>query len=74
MSALGQKQTFALQNGVSALHPKADMGGAKSNVCFGPIADMAVWVYVAPKIKSLTANDKTHCHTVWLVGASEKKS
>jgi len=25
MSALGQKQTFALQNGVSALPPKADI-------------------------------------------------
>ena len=28
MSALGQKQTFALQNGMSALPPKADMCGA----------------------------------------------
>ena len=27
MSALGQKQTFAVQNGMSALPPKADMGG-----------------------------------------------
>jgi hypothetical protein len=26
MSALGQKQTFAVQNGMSALPPKADMG------------------------------------------------
>ena len=25
MSALGQKQTFAVQNGMSALHPKADI-------------------------------------------------
>ena len=25
MSAMGQKQTFAVQNGMSALHPKADM-------------------------------------------------
>ena len=28
MSALGQKQTFAAQNGMSALPPKADMCGA----------------------------------------------
>ena len=25
MSALGQKQTCAVQNGMSALHPKADV-------------------------------------------------
>ena len=28
MSALGQKQTFAVQNGMSALPPKADMCSA----------------------------------------------
>ena len=28
MSALGHKRTFALQNGMSALPPKADMGSA----------------------------------------------
>jgi hypothetical protein len=28
MSALGQKQTFAAQNGMSALPPKADMPAA----------------------------------------------
>ena len=40
MSALGQKQTFALQNVMSALPPKADMCGAITNVCFVPIADI----------------------------------
>src|SRR4029453_16854298 len=40
MSALGQKQTFALQNVMSALPPKADICGAAWHVCFGPIADM----------------------------------
>jgi hypothetical protein len=40
MSALGQKQTFAVQKGMSALHPKADMCGALAHVCFVPIADM----------------------------------
>jgi hypothetical protein len=41
MSALGQKQTFAPQKVMSALHPKADMCDAKRNVCFGPIADIS---------------------------------
>ena len=40
MSALGQKQTFAVQNGMSALPPKADMCSATSDVRFVPIADM----------------------------------
>src|SRR5262249_21445185 len=41
MSALGQKQTFAPQNVMSALPPKADMCGATRDVRFGPIADIA---------------------------------
>ena len=40
MSALGQKQTCAVQNSMSALHPKADMCGATMDVRFVPIADM----------------------------------
>ena len=40
MSALGHKRTFAVQKGMSALPPKADMCGAKSDVCFVPIADI----------------------------------
>ena len=40
MSALGQKQTFAVQYVMSDLHPKADMCGATRHVCFVPIADM----------------------------------
>jgi hypothetical protein len=40
MSALGQKQTCAAQNGMSALPPKADMPGATRDVRFVPIADM----------------------------------
>ena len=42
MSALGQKQTFAMQNAMSALPPKADMCSAQAHVCFVPIADMPV--------------------------------
>jgi hypothetical protein len=41
MSALGQKQTYAAQNGMSALPLKADMCGATRDVRFGPIADIA---------------------------------
>ena len=36
---MGQKQTFAAQNSMSALPPKADMCSATSDVRFGPIAD-----------------------------------
>jgi hypothetical protein len=32
LSALGQKQTFALQNGKSALHPKADVRHREAHV------------------------------------------
>ena len=42
MSALGQKQTFAVQKSMSALPPKADMCGALVHVRFVPIADIAV--------------------------------
>ena len=41
MSALGQKQTCAAQNAMSALPPKADMCGATRDVRFVPIADIA---------------------------------
>jgi hypothetical protein len=40
VSALGQKQTYAVQTGMSALLPKADMCGAARDVRFGPKADM----------------------------------
>jgi len=39
MSALGQKQTYAVQNSMSAIPPKADMCSALGDVCFVPIAD-----------------------------------
>ena len=42
MSALGQKQTCAVQNGMSALPPKADMCSANSDVRFVPIADISI--------------------------------
>ena len=40
MSALGQKRTCAVQRGMSALPPKADMCGATRYVRFVPTADM----------------------------------
>ena len=39
MSALGHKQTYAVQKGMSALPPKADICGAITNVRFVPRAD-----------------------------------
>jgi hypothetical protein len=36
MSALGHKRTFAVQNGMSALRPKADMCSALGDVRFVP--------------------------------------
>ena len=40
MTALGHKRTYAVQKGMSALPPKADMCSATSDVCFVPIADI----------------------------------
>ena len=40
MSALGQKQKCAVQNVMSALHPKADICSALAHVRFVPIADI----------------------------------
>ena len=42
MSALGQKQTCAMQKAMSALPLKADICSAQANVRFVPIADIAV--------------------------------
>ena len=38
MVALGQKQTFAVQKGMSALPPESDAECVHSNVRYGPIA------------------------------------
>jgi hypothetical protein len=39
MSALGQKQTCAVKNAMSALTPKADIRSAKTDVRFVPCVD-----------------------------------
>ena len=44
MSALGHKRTFAVQNAMSALPPKADMCGATRYVRFVPIADISLFM------------------------------
>ena len=41
MSAFGHKQAFAVQKGMSALPPKADMCSATRYVRFVPIADIS---------------------------------
>src|SRR5262249_15394673 len=45
MSALGQKQTFALHQPMSALPARADMCGATRDVRFGPQADIRTPVF-----------------------------
>ena len=49
MSALGQKRTFAVQNGMSALPPIADMCSALAYVRFVPIADIQDFVLTKRK-------------------------
>ena len=46
MSALGQKRTYAVQNVMSALPPKADMCTATRDVRFVPKADIRVSLMV----------------------------
>jgi hypothetical protein len=50
MSALGQKQTFAVQKRMSALPPIADIRGVLADVRLVPIADMrlCVWPPMGP--------------------------
>ena len=59
MSPSGHKQTYAVQEGMSALPPKADMCSATRDVRFVPIADIpliSAAVVVAPRIDSLHLN------------------
>ena len=61
MPALGHKRTFAVQNGMSALPPKADMCSATRDVRFVPIADigpsthLAFWPSVFQELPTGTA-------------------
>ena len=74
MSALGQKQTCAVQNGMSALPPKADMCSATRDVRFVPIADIDG---LPVRLRSVLVFDRNYvafpalldsCHSaLWLV-------
>ena len=55
MSALGQKQTCAAQNVMSALPPKADMCGATRDVRFVPIADIRHAARICASVASRTS-------------------
>ena len=46
MSALGHKRTFAVQNGMSALAPKADICSATSDVRFARKADIQLTAHL----------------------------
>jgi len=46
---MGQKQTFAPQNFMSALPPKADMCSARANVRYGPIAEIRPFILSSAK-------------------------
>jgi hypothetical protein len=61
MSALGQKQTFAVQKGMSALPPKADIGCEAQNVRYGPRADSCSATNLV--------NSAGECAIAWLRGA-----
>ena len=58
MSALGQKQTFALQKTMSALRPKADTCAATKNVCYRPKADIVSIFEDRARHKSAIAGDR----------------
>jgi hypothetical protein len=72
MSALGQKQTFALQWATSALPPKADMCGATRDVRFGPLTDSCTAAIVRATI-AVIANFRQQLvrafRHVWRVGS-----
>jgi hypothetical protein len=62
MSALGQKQTYAPQQVMSALRPKADMCRATRDVRFGPMAQKEsapVWDAVASNFFVLIECDRS---------------
>src|SRR5262245_60129121 len=61
MSALGHKQTYALQDVMSALPSKPDMCSATAHVCLGPKADMRT----ATRSPRRRAQDN-RCHTLWI--------
>ena len=65
MSALGQKQTFAVQKGMSALPPIADMCGATRDIRFVPIADSEEMSGCAA-----TAGERVASRSAWVLQRS----
>src|SRR5262245_26761697 len=69
MSALGQKQTHAMQQRMSALPPiataKADICSALAHVCYWPIADIAVndGLTVAARCRERKAQSSRHARS-----------
>jgi len=57
MSALGYKRTFALQQAMSALPPKADMCSALADVRFGPKAGIRSPIR-SPRQRASSADEK----------------
>jgi hypothetical protein len=78
MSALGQKRTFALQNGMSALPLTADMCSATRPVRYVPKADIARR-HTAPAIKTpctllpLQVGQETRLKVVLKIGPAKKQ-
>src|SRR6476661_912840 len=68
MSALGQKQTFAVQKGMSALPPKADMCDATRDVRFVPKADIEPSLTACPGWLSRAVNGRSSRHLVGVQG------
>jgi hypothetical protein len=63
-SALGHKRTFAVQNGISALHPIADICSALAHVRFVPIADIETLTR-SPRRRELAMQAGCRCRTFW---------
>jgi hypothetical protein len=61
MSALGQKRPFAVQKGMSAIPPKADVRSAPAYVRFVPKADMRPLALAALFEQSESATQRICC-------------
>jgi hypothetical protein len=64
MSALGQKQTFAVQNGMSALPPIADMCSALADVCLVPIADIDLFDHLVGRPRLQLSQSAARASTI----------
>ena len=65
MSALGQKQTFAVQNAMSALHPIADMCGATRYVRHVPMADIVYSITSSALARRAAGTARPKIRAVW---------